>query len=384
MKKINIALLGASGSIGQNTLEVLRFHKDRFNLIAVSVHRNIKKLEEIIQEFKPRYAVITSEVNYSKKDIKILRGIDGLKEVAALPDVDTVVVATAGTVGVFPTINALRSGKRVALANKETLVSFGGIVKKIESESSGEIIPVDSEHSAIFQLFTRFEREEIQDIVLTASGGAFRNLSREDMKRVTMEDALKHPTWSMGKKITVDSATLMNKGLEVIEAYWLFSMDLEHIKVVIHPQSIVHGMLTLKDGAIVAHLSIPDMKIPIQYALTYPERIESPVKNLDLTEIKKFEFYEPDYNRFPLLKLAYDVLKDGGTMPAVMNASNEIAVYAFLDGKIGFLDIERVVFQTVEKHKIIYNPSLHDLLEADKWAREYANHLIQEISKEKN
>jgi len=303
MKKINIALLGASGSIGQNTLEVLRFHKDRFNLIAVSVHRNIKKLEEIIQEFKPRYAVITSEVNYSKKDIKILRGIDGLKEVAALPDVDTVVVATAGTVGVFPTINALRSGKRVALANKETLVSFGGIVKKIESESSGEIIPVDSEHSAIFQLFTRFEREEIQDIVLTASGGAFRNLSREDMKRVTMEDALKHPTWSMGKKITVDSATLMNKGLEVIEAYWLFSMDLEHIKVVIHPQSIVHGMLTLKDGAIVAHLSIPDMKIPIQYAL---------------------------------------------------------------------------------KHKIIYNPSLHDLLEADKWAREYANHLIQEISKEKN
>jgi len=381
MKKINIALFGASGSIGQSTLEVLRFHRDRFNLIAVSVHRNIKKLEEIIQEFKPYYVVITSEVSYSKSDVKILRGIDGLKEVASLPEVDTVLVATAGTVGVFPTINALRSGKRVALANKETLVSFGEIVKKIESESRGEIIPVDSEHSAIFQLFTRFNREEIHDIILTASGGAFRDLSREEMERVTMEDALKHPTWSMGKKITVDSATLMNKGLEVIEAYWLFGMEPEHIKVVIHPQSIIHGMLALKDGAIVAHLSIPDMKIPIQYALTYPERIESPVKTLDLTEINKLEFYEPDYKRFPLLKLAYEVLKEGGTMPAVMNASNEIAVHAFLDGRIGFLDIERVVFETIEKHIKVHNPSLPELLEADKWAREYAVTLISEIEK---
>ncbi len=377
-RKIRVALFGATGSIGSSTLQILSKYKDRFQLVAFSVHENIEGYYRIISEFKPEIAVITGNVKVESTPISTLYGKDGLVEVSKREDIDTIVVATSGNIGVYPTITGLKSGKRVALANKETLVSFGAVVKEIQKEGKAELIPIDSEHSALFQLYQKYG-VEMDELILTASGGPFRNLSREEMERVSIEDVLKHPVWSMGKKITVDSATLMNKGLEVIEAYWLFDVPSEKIKVLIHPQSIVHGLLKLRDGAYVAHMSYPDMKIPIQYALTYPERWECSFVSLDLAKVRTLEFYEPDFERFPLLGLAYEALKQGGIMPCVMNAANDIAVESFLKGEIKFLDIERVVFKVFESFNNVKEISLEVLEEADRRARKRAREVIKSL-----
>ncbi len=380
MKVKNIAVMGATGSIGRNSLEVIRQNKDKFRLFAASGHSNVEFLSEIAHEFRPEFIIVTSEKNVDvPPGVTVLRGVEGLKETASHPDVDIVLVATTGIVGIFPTLEALKAGKRVALANKETLVSFGKIVKDTLEMSSGEIVPVDSEHSALFQLVNSVERAEIEKIILTASGGPFRTWTLEQLREATPADALKHPTWSMGNKITIDSATLMNKGLEVIEAYWLFDFPPEKIDVIVHPQSIIHGMIVLKDGAILAHMSATDMKLPIQYALSYPQRLTPPVEPINLIEIGKLTFELPDTNRFPALKLAYDVLKWGKSYPAVMNASNEIAVLSFLKGEIGFLDIFRIVSTVIEKHNPLEGKTLEELLEADRWAREETRKIIEEI-----
>ncbi len=366
-----IALLGATGSIGRSTLEVLRKHRDRFSLFAFSFHSNKDLAHRIIEEFQPEYAVVTSDVEFSS-NIPILRGIEGLREVASQADI--VLVATAGVIGVFPTIEALKNKRRVALANKETLVSFGPVVKKT-LEYGGEIIPVDSEHSAIFQLLEE-RKNEVKNIYLTASGGPFRNTPKDKLKDVRPEDALKHPTWRMGRKITIDSATLINKGLEVIEAHFLFDLPPDRIKVVIHPQSIIHGMVELKDGAFTAHLSLPDMKIPIQYALTYPERLESPVPPYNPFEHGTLTFEKPDFEKFPGLKIAYEVLQAGGEYPALYNAANEEAVYLFLDGKIRFTDIPEIIKRVIDTNPGFGSNSLEELLKADRWARDQVKKLV--------
>uniref|UniRef100_A0A7V3ZWD4 1-deoxy-D-xylulose 5-phosphate reductoisomerase n=1 Tax=candidate division WOR-3 bacterium TaxID=2052148 RepID=A0A7V3ZWD4_UNCW3 len=380
MKRSRVALFGATGSIGTNTLRVISKYRDKFELVAFSVHESLEGYYRIIREFKPKLAVITGNLKVSSPPVTTLYGKEGLIEVSEREDVDIIVVATSGNIGVYPTTHGLKSGKRVALANKETLVSFGKIVKETWLNSSGELIPIDSEHSALFQLFEKY-RGDANELILTASGGPFRTFTREEMNRVTIDDVLKHPVWKMGKKITVDSATLMNKGLEVIEAYWLFDFPPEKIKVLIHPQSIVHGMLKLRDGAFVAHLSYPDMKIPIQYALTYPERWECDFVQLDLTEVGRLEFYKPDFDRFPLLKLAYEMLKAGGVMPCVMNAANDIAVDAFLKGYISFLDIERIVTETCSSFENVKNITLETLESYDRKAREKAKEILNSLKK---
>ncbi len=367
MSKKRVALLGATGSIGTSTLEVLRLHEDRFELFAISFHSNIEKAIKIVEEFHPQYVVSTSgkKIDYKNQ----LYGVEGLKTVAR--EADIVVVATGGIVGVFPTIEALKAGKRVALANKETLVSFGNIVKDVLKKSSGEIIPVDSEHSAIFQLLDG-RKDEVKNIYITASGGPFRTKPAEELEHVRPEDALKHPTWSMGQKITIDSATMINKGLEIIEAYHLFDVPPERIKVVVHPQSIIHGMVELVDGAFIAHLSVPDMKIPIQYALTYPDRLPSPAKTFNPFEISQLSFEEPDFDKFPGLKLAYEVLNEGKEYPAIFNASNEEAVFMFLKGEIKFTQITEIIKRVLDSNPGFDHRTLDGLLEADKWAREEA------------
>ncbi|MEO0264101.1 MAG: 1-deoxy-D-xylulose-5-phosphate reductoisomerase [candidate division WOR-3 bacterium] len=378
MMSKGIALLGASGSIGKNTLEVLRKHKDKFSLVAFSVHENLDVYYSIIEEFRPRVAVITGSKRVENPPIPTLYGKEGLIEISSREDIDVIVVATSGNIGVYPTLQGLRNGKRIALANKETLVAFGEVVMSEVRKRGGELVPIDSEHSALFQLFQKY-KDEISELYLTASGGPFRSLSREEMKKVHRDQVLNHPVWKMGPKITVDSATLMNKGLEVIEAYWLFGLPARKIRVLIHPQSIVHGLLKLKDGAYVAHLSFPDMKIPIQYALTYPDRAPWEFAPLDLVD-KSLEFYGPDLGRFPLLKLAYDVLEEGGIKPCIMNAANDIAVAAFLKGQIGFLDIEKVVFETVSKFGNVSEISLDVLEHFDTEARIKAKEIVEDLS----
>lgn len=379
-RKIRVALLGATGSIGSNTLQILSKYQEVFELVAFSVHENLEGYYRIISDFKPRVAVISGNVKVEIPPVTTLYGREGLIEVSKREDVDIVVVATSGNIGVYPTITGLKYGKRVALANKETLVSFGSVVKEVQREGKGELIPIDSEHSALFQLYHKYGGD-MDELILTASGGPFRNYSREKMSKVSVDDVLKHPVWRMGKKITVDSATLMNKGLEVIEAYWLFDVSPEKIKVIIHPQSIVHGLLKLKDGTYVAHMSYPDMKIPIQYALTYPERWECSFVSLDLTKTRNLEFYEPDFERFSLLGLAYEALKQGGIMPCVMNAANDIAVESFLNGEIKFLDVEKVVFKVFESFDNVKDVSLEVLEEADRTARERAREIVKSLKK---
>jgi len=380
MKRSRIALFGATGSIGSNTLRVISKFRDKFELVAFSVHENLDGYFWIISEFSPKVAVITGDLKVQSPPVTTLYGKEGLIEVSERDDVDIIVVATSGNIGVYPTIHGLKSGKRVALANKETLVSFGKIVKETWLSSSGELIPIDSEHSALFQLFEKYKKD-VDELILTASGGPFRTFTREEMRRVTIDDVLDHPVWSMGKKITVDSATLMNKGLEVIEAYWLFDVPPQRIKVMVHPQAVVHGMLKLRDGAFIAHMSYPDMKIPIQYALTYPERWECNFVSLDLTKIGELEFYKPDFERFPLLRLAYEMITVGGVMPCVMNAANDVAVKAFLKGYIGFLDIEKVVMKTCDSFSNIQDVSLEVLEEYDKNAREKAKEIVKSMKK---
>ncbi|MFA6696864.1 MAG: 1-deoxy-D-xylulose-5-phosphate reductoisomerase [Eubacteriales bacterium] len=373
MKKI--AILGSTGSIGTQALDIIERNRSYFKIEALSAHNNIELLKEQIDKFKPRVVTVVdkekAEILKSKISSKtqILVGPGGLKEIASIKNLDMVLVAVVGIAGLEATIAALSTGNDVALANKETLVAGGQLVMNTAKVHGSSIIPVDSEHSAILQCIQGARKKDIKGIVLTASGGPFRGYTREDLEKVTVEDALKHPNWVMGQKITIDSATLMNKGLELIEAKWLFDLDIEQIKVVIHPESIIHSMVEFIDNSVLAQLGLADMRIPILYALTYPERMPSPVESLDLLKLKKLSFEEADLETFSCLKLAINAIEIGGTMPVVLNAANEIAVKKFLDRKIGFNEIASLVKEAMKNHKPINEPVLEDILRVDQAIR---------------
>lgn len=380
MRKISI--LGSTGSIGTQTLEVVENLKD-IKVMAITGNSNIKLLEEQARKYQPALVAVMDETNaealkenLADMDIRVVSGMDGLVEAAIYEGVDTVVTSVVGNVGLKPTFEAIRAGKNIALANKETLVSAGQLVMDLAKKHNIKIYPVDSEHSAIFQSLQGNEGNKIERILLTASGGPFRGKKREELLNVTAADALKHPNWSMGAKITIDSATLMNKGLEVMEAKWLFDVDVDQIEVLVHPQSIVHSAVEYEDGAIVAQLGEPDMRVPIQYALTYPKRVKSPFPRVDFAQRNNLTFDQPDMETFKCLSLAYRALKTGGTLPAVLNGANEVAVARFLKGDIGFLDIPELIEQTMDAYTVKYEYTLEDLLEADAWAKDYAAKVV--------
>lgn len=369
MKKIGI--LGSTGSIGTQTLEVVRANKD-LQVLALAAGHNIRKLEEQIREFHPVMAAVWQEEDAKKLreavadlDVKIVSGMEGLIEMAVLPETEILVTAIVGMIGIRPTIEAIKAGKDIALANKETLVTAGHIIMPLAKQHQIRILPVDSEHSAIFQSLNGENPERIAKILLTASGGPFRGRKREELKNIRVEDALKHPNWSMGQKITIDSATLVNKGLEVIEAKWLFGVDLDRIQVVVQPQSVIHSMVQYVDGAVIAQLGTPDMKLPIQYALYYPDRRFLAGDRLDFAKLGSITFEEPDMDTFSGLKFAMDASRAGGSMPTVFNAANERAVAKFLDRKISFLDIYEIIAFCMQEHKIIESPSVEDILETE-------------------
>jgi len=376
MKKI--AILGCTGSIGKQSLEVIKQHPEEFKVIGLAAGENLIQLIEQIKQFKPKIVAVKSKEVADKlkfeinDDISVYYGIDGYKEVAAHNEVDYVIAAMTGFSGLIPTITAIRAKKNIGLANKETLVAAGHLINEEIKTHKVSLFPIDSEHSAIFQSLQGEKVEAVKKIILTASGGAFRHLKREELIDVTKEQALKHPNWSMGAKITIDSATMMNKGLEVIEAHWLFSLSFDKIEVIIHPESIIHSMVEFKDNSIIAQLGLPDMRIPIQYALSYPDRFKLNTEPLNLAKIKSLNFFEVNMERFPALKLAYQAGRIGGTMPAVLNAANEVAVELFLQGRIKFLEIENVVENVLLQHKHINNPNLEAVIEADEWARKEA------------
>ncbi len=386
MKK-KIAIIGSTGSIGRQTIDVADFLHDEIEIYGLSAHTQTSMLAEQIRRYKPQKAVVTEPLQYSKTlsmvsgwDGQLLSGREGLLELVTDPEVDLVVSAVVGAAGIEPTLAALQAGKKVALANKESLVAAGEVIMEEASKSKGVILlPVDSEHSAIFQCLQGTKPKELKYIHLTASGGPFRQFSRDQMEEITPQAALAHPTWQMGGKITIDSATLMNKGLEVIEAHWLFGLDYDRIRVVIHPQSVVHSMIEMVDGSLLAQLGPADMRLPIQYALTYPKRKENPFSRLDLYKLSKLEFYPPDFKRFPCLALAYEAGKTGGTMPAVLNAANEEAVQAFLTKRIKFLDIPRLITRVMNEHlpRVIYRPDLGTILESDNWARSLTRQIMK-------
>lgn len=380
----NISILGSTGSIGCNTLDVVALFPERFRVLGLSACENIERLEGQIRRFRPAMVSLNNgkaatllKERCGDLGVEILSGVEGLIRVSTLPEVDVVVSAIAGSAGLIPTLSAVKAGKTVALANKETMVMAGEIVTREAEEKGARILPVDSEHSAIFQVMECGRREDLHKIILTASGGPFLNKSYEDRKRVTVEDALKHPNWNMGAKVTIDSATLMNKGLEVIEAKWLFDVSINQIEVLIHPQSIIHSMVEFRDGSVLSQMGIPDMRIPIAYALSYPERLDLVMQRLDLAKTGMLTFENPDMKKFPCLSYAYDAMKTGGSMPAVMNSSNEVAVAAFLHGRIGFLDIERIVGDTMSGHTVKGVSNIEDVLMADSWAREEAERLVR-------
>jgi len=381
MKKIFI--LGSTGSIGVNTLNVVREFSDLFEIEAITTNRNVDLLIKQIEEFKPKYAVISDKEAAEKmKDgyngrTKIFYGKEGLIEIAKNAEYDILVSSLVGFAGLAPTIESIKRGKRIALANKETLVSAGKLIMELSEKYNAEIIPVDSEHSAIFQCMVGEKKESIKKLVLTASGGPFLHKTLDELKSVTIEEALNHPNWNMGNKITIDSATMMNKGLEVIEAKWLFNMDVEKIDVVVHPQSIIHSMVEFSDGAIKAQLSVPDMKLPIQYALSYPERFYSNFVTTDFVKIGKLTFFEPDYSKFRCLKLAFDVLEQGGIAPCILNAANEIAVSKYLSGNINFTEIPEVIEKALDKIPNQKDFDLETIFEIDFKTR---NFLIENIN----
>ena len=373
-----ISILGSTGSIGTQTLEVVEVLGD-IQVGAISGNHNIKLLEEQARKFRPRLVSVMDEDNAKElksrladTNCKVVAGMDGLVEAATLAEADTVVTSVVGNVGLRPTFEAISAGKNIALANKETLVSAGQLVMDLAKKKGISIYPVDSEHSAIFQSLQGNKDNQIRRILLTASGGPFRGKTLDQLKNVTAADALCHPNWSMGKKITIDSATLMNKGLEVMEAKWLFGVDTDQIEVLVHPQSIIHSAVEYEDGAIMAQLGEPDMRVPIQYALTYPKRVANPFPKIDFAKRAQLTFDNPHMDTFRCLALAYKALKIGGTMPTVLNGANEIAVAKFLSGKIGFLDIPALIEKTMEAYTVKENYTLEDLLEADAWARAYA------------
>jgi 1-deoxy-D-xylulose-5-phosphate reductoisomerase len=378
----SVAILGSTGSIGQNALQVLSSFGDKFSIFGLSANRKVQLLKEQIERFKPKMAVLHDRDALQKlgpiRDVEMLYGDQGLEKLSSHPQVDLVINALVGSVGLLPSLRAVETGKILAIANKESLVMAGRLLMQTSREKGAQILPIDSEHSAIQQCLLSGKREEVRRLVLTASGGPFLNKNREDMEKITVKQALSHPTWDMGRKITIDSATLMNKGLEVIEAHWLFGVPPDRIQVLIHPQSIVHSMVEFVDGSVVAQMSVPDMKLPIQYALFYPQRVSSSNTRLDLSKVGQLTFLEPDFDKFPCLGLAYQALKLGGTAPAVLNAANEAAVGAFLEQRIGFTRIEKVVRETLAQHKTESSPSLDDILKADHWARQTAGELCSQ------
>lgn len=382
----HIAILGATGSIGSSTLEVISLFPEKFKVVSLTASENVDKLEMQIRRFRPSLVSLTSEkaaVELRKRcrnlNVEILSGMEGLIAASTIPEADIIVSAIAGSAGLIPTFSAIKAGKTVALANKETMVMAGEIVTKEADQRGIRILPIDSEHSAIFQIMGEGRWADVHRIILTASGGPFLKTSPEEKKKVTVKEALKHPNWSMGAKVTIDSATLMNKGLEVIEARWLFDVSINQIEVLIHPQSIVHSMVEFRDGAVIGQMGLPDMRIPIAYALSYPERLDLMMPRLDLTKTGVLTFENPDMEKFPCLSYAYESVKAGGTMPAVLNSSNEIAVKGFLQGRIGFLDIERIVGETMGRHEIRRVETMEDVLIADNWAREEAERIINRI-----
>lgn len=379
----NLAVLGSTGSIGTQTLDVVRANRDLFTIKVLAANSSIDQLAEQIAEFSPELAVLADEQaadELRKRNTGktvILGGKEGLVKAAAYDGTDIVVTSLMGFAGLAPTMAALEKGKDIALANKETLVVAGELVMKKAAEKGAAILPVDSEHCALFQCLQGEKRKTVEKLILTASGGPFRGKKVAELKNVSIKDCLAHPTWSMGKKITVDSATLVNKGLEVIEAHWLYDMPYDKIQVAVHPQSIVHSMVAYQDGAVMAQLGSTDMKLPIQYALTYPDRVKSEWKRLDFWNMQPLTFEKPDMDTFRGLKIAYEAGKAGGTMPCVMNAANEVAVAAFLAGKIGFLDIYELIEKALERRENKSNPSFEVLCEEDAWIREWTEKLIK-------
>jgi len=373
----NIALLGSTGSIGRQVLDVVSRLPEKLRVASLAAHRNVELLAEQIREFRPAIASIGSgddaerlrELLGDLTSLETVWGPEGLKRAATVAEADIVVVAVAGTVGLAPTLEAISAGKDIALASKEVLVAAGSLVTRLVEKNGVRLLPIDSEHSAIFQCLQGEDRSRVRRLVLTASGGAFADYPLESLERVTVEQALAHPTWSMGRKITIDSATLMNKGLEIVEARWLFGVDPSRIEVVIHPQSIVHSMVEFEDGSVLAQMGVPDMRLPVQYALLYPERVDTGLPRLDIAAQGTLTFARPDPARYPALALAYRAAEQGGTLPAVMNAANEAAVGLFLDRRIGFPDIVRIVRQAMDGHKQVQDPDLGQILEADSWAR---------------
>ncbi|MFQ6108928.1 MAG: 1-deoxy-D-xylulose-5-phosphate reductoisomerase [Candidatus Aminicenantales bacterium] len=384
MKK-SIAILGSTGSIGRSTLQVVERLSSRFKVVGLAAGRNVRLLQEQIEKFRPRVVSLEREEEADKLrslcrnyQVEIVFGEKGAEQVAGLEESDSVVSAITGIKGLKPTIAAVRAGKRVALANKESMVVAGSFIQGEAQRSGSELIPVDSEHNGVFQCLMREKKENIRKIILTASGGPFFRTPLEEMKDKTLEEALEHPRWKMGEKVTIDSATLMNKGLELIEARWLFGVQPHQLDIVIHPQSIVHSLVELKDGSMLAQLSPTDMKIPILFALTYPEREEAILPSLDLRQVRVLEFFEADTEKFPLLPLARQALEEGESVPVALNASNEVAVQAFLERKIRFLDIYRIVAELLQSHQKRKIKSLEDILEVDEETRRKCRNLLKE------
>jgi len=374
LKKISI--IGSTGSIGTQTLEVCD-NLQNVQIMGLSANNNVKLAEEQIRKYNPKLFAMVNEdaakalkVAVSDTDTKVISGTDCMSEISTMPEIDTVVTSVVGIAGLVPTMNAIKSGVNIALANKETLVTAGSIVMKAAEDNNVSILPVDSEHSAIFQCIGNHPQSEINRLIITASGGSFYGKKAEELENVSVKEALNHPNWSMGQKITIDSATLMNKGLEVIEAHWLYGIDYDNIDVVVHRESIVHSLVEFKDMSVIAQLGLPDMKLPIHYALCYPKRVPSKVKQLNLWDVGKLTFGKPDYDTFRCLSLAIKAGRAGGTMPTVLNGANEVAVELFLKGKIKFNDIARIVEKAMKNHKNVLNPNLDDIIYTDKCVRE--------------
>ena len=388
MKKL--AILGSTGSIGTQTLDVVREHPERFEVYAICAHRSVDKLVEQARDFRPEVVCIADESLYDElkqklqvvlgadaEMMKVWAGADAIAEMVTMPSIDIVVAAMVGYAGLRPTMEAIRAGKTIALANKETLVVAGELICALAAQYHTSILPVDSEHSAIFQSLVGEDRSEIEKILLTASGGPFRTWTLDQISRATAADALRHPNWDMGAKITIDSASMMNKGFEVIEAKWLFGVDVEKIEVLVHPQSIVHSAVQFTDGAVKAQLGAPDMRLPIQYALTFPERLGASFPRLDLFKTANLTFEKPDLERFPNLRLAYEAMHRGGNMPCVLNAANEVVNLAFREGKMGFLEMSDVIGKTMDKTTFVSEPSYEDYVASDAEARRIAAEMIR-------
>lgn len=382
MKKL--ILLGSTGSIGTQVLEVIDLIKESWKIEVLTANKSVDKITKQALKYKPKYVVLadlksakTVKNNLKNEDIEVLATSDSIDQIVKLDGIDLVINALVGAAGLKPSLNTLKKGTKLGLANKESLVVGGHLVKKeLKKNKDLRILPIDSEHNAIFRLLEGKKEKQIKSIILTASGGPFFKSSYQELEKVTVKDALNHPNWNMGKKITIDSATMMNKGLEVIEAHWLFNIGYDSIEVVIHPQSIIHSMVELIDNTIYAEMSVPDMKMPIQYVIEYPEISANKFERLSLSQIEKIEFYEPDYKKFPCLKLAFEAGKEGGSKPIVLNAANEVAVEKFLNKEIRFLEIPELINKTLDAHQKIIDPDLKQVEEIDRWARNFVKEVV--------